>query len=175
VGIEHWMYTLPLRLRSLFRRERVEAELDEEMRYHLDRLIEANVAAGMSEEEARFAALRAMHGLEQRKEECRDMRRVRVIENLSQDFRFALRMMMKNPLFTVVVVVTLALSLSATTVVFSVVNALLLRSLPYNNADQLVMLWSVFKSTTKPARQSQTSASGRSGITVSRAWPHATC
>jgi cell division protein FtsX len=64
------------------------------------------------------------------------MRRVRVIENLSQDFRFALRMMMKNPLFTVVVVVTLALSLSATTVVFSVVNALLLRSLPYNNADQ---------------------------------------
>ena len=51
MGIEHWMYTLPLRLRSLFRRERVEAELDEEMRYHLDRLIEANVAAGMSEEE----------------------------------------------------------------------------------------------------------------------------
>jgi putative ABC transport system permease protein len=143
------MYTLPLRLRSLFRRERVEAELDEEMRYHLDRLIEANAAAGMSEEEARFAALRAMHGLEQRKEECRDMRRVRVIENLSQDFRFALRMMMKNPLFTVVVVVTLALSLSATTVVFSVVNALLLRSLPYNNADQLVMLWSVFKSNNK--------------------------
>jgi len=149
VRVEHWIYTLPLRLRSLFRRKQVEAELDEEMRYHLDRLIEVNVAAGLSEEEARFAALRAMHGLEQRKEECRDMRRVRVIENFSQDFRFGLRMLAKSPLFTVVVVITLALSLSATTVVFSVVNALLLRSLPYDNADQLVVLWSVFKSNNK--------------------------
>jgi hypothetical protein len=78
--LEHWFYTVPLRLRSLFRRGQVEAELDEELRYHLERQIEVNTAAGMSVEEARYAALRAMHGLEQRKEECRDMRRVRFIE-----------------------------------------------------------------------------------------------
>src|SRR2546422_8595488 len=73
--LEHWFYTVPLRLRSLFRRGQVEAELNEELRYHLERQIEVNTAAGMSVEEARYAALRAMHGLDQRKEECRDMRR----------------------------------------------------------------------------------------------------
>jgi hypothetical protein len=67
--LEHWFYTVPLRLRSLFRRGQVEAELNEELRYHLERQIEVNTAAGMSVEEARYAALRAMHGLDQRKEE----------------------------------------------------------------------------------------------------------
>jgi len=84
--LDHWFYTVPLRLRSLFRRGQVEAELDEELRYHLERQIEVNTAAGMSVEEARYAALRAMHGLDQRKEECRDMRRVRLIEDLWRDF-----------------------------------------------------------------------------------------
>ena len=90
---EHWIYTIPLRVRSLFRRNRVEDELDQELRYHLERQIENNAANGMSEEDARLAALRALGGLDQRKEECRGTRRTRFIENLWQDFGFGLRML----------------------------------------------------------------------------------
>jgi hypothetical protein len=74
--IKHWFYTAPLRLRSLLRRSQVEEELDEELRYHIERQVEEHIAKGMTPEEARYAALRAMGGVEQRKEECRDMRRV---------------------------------------------------------------------------------------------------
>ena len=76
-----WLYKLPLRLRSLFNRERVEQELRDELRFHLEKLSEENVAKGMTPEEARYAALREMGGVEQIKEECRDMRRVKYVEN----------------------------------------------------------------------------------------------
>src|SRR5215471_17703697 len=99
---EHWLYTLPLRLRSLFRRSRVEQEMDEELRYHIERRTEELIAKGMTEEEARYAALRAMGGVEQRKEECRDTRRVRWVEDLMQDIRYGLRTLGKNPGFTAV-------------------------------------------------------------------------
>ena len=87
---EHWFYTIPLRLRSLLRRSEVDGELDEEIRYHLERKIEEHIAGGMTAEEARYAALRAMGGVEQQKEKCRDMRRVRLIEDLLQDLRTGL-------------------------------------------------------------------------------------
>ena len=77
--IEHWLYSVPLRLRSLFRRERVEQELDDELQYHLERRTEEFIAQGFTQEEARLAALRAMDGLAQRKEECRDLRRVNLV------------------------------------------------------------------------------------------------
>src|SRR5258705_13691664 len=73
---QHWIYTVPLRLRSLLRRDDVEQELAEEMRYHLERKTEEYVVSGMSAEEAQQAAMRAMEGVEQQKEKCRDMRRV---------------------------------------------------------------------------------------------------
>jgi len=139
--LEHWFYTVPLRLRSLFRRGQVEAELNEELRYHLERQIEVNTAAGMSVEEARYAALRAMHGLDQRKEECRDMRRVRLIEDLWRDFRFSLRSLLKRPGFTAIILIALALGIGANTAIFSLVNAVILQPLPYRDPDRLISVY----------------------------------
>src|ERR1700689_3574943 len=100
--IEHWFYALPLRLRSLFRRQRVEQDLDEELRDHLERKIEEYIAQGLTPEQSRQAGLRAMDGLTQRKEECRDARGVNGIENTVRDIRYSLRILAKSRGFTAV-------------------------------------------------------------------------
>ena len=136
--VEHWLYTVPLRLRSLFRRSQVEEELAEEMRGHMDQLIEHHMARGASPEEARFAALRAMDGMEQRKEQCRDSRRVRYIEDFLKDARFALRTMGRNPIFALTAIVSLALGIGANTAIFTAMDAVLWKPLPVNHPENLV-------------------------------------
>ena len=141
--LKRLLYTVPLRLRSLFRRQQVEQELDEELRYHLERQIEVNLGSGMTTEDARYAALRAMGGIEQQKERSRDMRRVNLIEDLVRDLQYGNRVLAKSPVFTSVAVLTLALGIGANTAIFSVVNELLLRPLPFRDAERIVMLWEV--------------------------------
>jgi predicted permease len=143
VRLEHWIYTIPLKLRSLFRRNRVEQELDEELQYHLERKTEEFLAQGMSPENARRAAMRSIDGLELRKEECRDARGVSLLETLSQDVRFGLRLLRKSPGFTAVAVLTIALGIGANTAIFGLVDTAFLRGLPFRDPERLFHIWTI--------------------------------
>jgi predicted permease len=127
-----------LRLRSLFAGDAADRELDEELRFHVDRQIEANVKGGMTPDQARTAALRAIGGVERRKEEMRDVRGVSTLENLLRDVRFAARQLRKHPGFTFTAVASLALGIGANTAIFQLLNALSLSPLPVRAPHELV-------------------------------------
>jgi len=137
---QHWLYTIPLRLRSLFRRRNVEQELGEELQFHLEHKIEEGIARGLSPKEARYAALRSMGGLEQRKEEIRDLRHIRWLTDFFDDARFALRSLRRTPGLTVFVVITLALGIGMTSATFSMVDGLIFRPYPVPHPGNVVSL-----------------------------------
>ncbi len=137
---DRWAYIVSLKLRSLFRRREVERELDEELQDHVERQVEQLVAAGMSPAEARTEALLALGGIERRKDECRDARGVNLLEHLARDGRQALRGLSRNPGYTVVALLTLALGIGATAAIFTVIDGVLLRPLEYRDPDRLVVL-----------------------------------
>jgi predicted permease len=129
---------LRLRLRSLVSGAAVDRELDDELQFHIDRQTESNISRGMNRDEARRAALLAFGGVEQRKEECRDTRRVSWLLDAVRDTRYGLRLLARNPVFATAAVLSLGIGIGANVAMFSVVDALLWKKLPVPQPEGLV-------------------------------------
>jgi len=137
----NWWHKIQRGFRALFRKEQLDHEMDEEMRFHLEMRTRQNLEAGMEPEEARYAALRSFGGMEQVKEVCRDLRGVAWIETFWQDARFGMRLLKRNAGFTVVAVLILAIGIAASTTLFSVVRAIFMGRCPYGDPQSLVQIY----------------------------------
>src|SRR5262245_56457816 len=144
--IERWLYTIPLRVRSLFRRSRVEQDLDDELRYHIDQQAAAFAAQGMPADEARARAARAFGGVEQRKEECRDTRGMSLVEHVRRDAAYAFRTLRRDAGFTLGALAILALGIGASGAVYAVTSTVLAAPLPFRDPGRLVVVREVVPS-----------------------------
>lgn len=135
-----WPTRLRMLLRSLFRRQRIESDLEDEMQHYLQQEIESNIRAGMPPETAKSAAQRLIGSMSLYKEECRDSRGTAFLENCVRDLRYAMPMLRRTPLFTAAAILTLALGIGANTTVFTFVENILLRSLPIHDPQQALSL-----------------------------------
>jgi hypothetical protein len=155
---------LAMRLRALLSRRRVESELDEELSFHLAMEAAKNRTRGLGATEAGRAARREFGGVEQYREECRDARGLNTIENLARDVRYGVRVLRRTPVFTAVAIASLAVGIGANTAVFSLVDTVLLRSLPVRNAEELVVLgWSANNGPRLNTTYSNSGGGGRYG------------
>lgn len=128
------------RIFGIFGKRKLDQELDEEIQAHLDMQIEDNVRRGMTPEQARYAALRSFGGVDQIKEAYRDRRSLPIVETTLQDLRFAVRVLLRSPVYTLVVVLTLAIGIGANTAIFTLVDAVLIKMLPVRDPEQLVAI-----------------------------------
>ena len=138
--LQRWIDILRQRLRSLLRGTAVEQELAREMRFHLDQQVEANLRRGLTPADARSAALRRLGGVAQIQEECRDARRTSYIENFFQDLQYAIRILIKTPVFALTAAATLALGIGANTAIFQLLDAIRLRTLPVPEPHRLAQI-----------------------------------
>jgi predicted permease len=134
---------LSVRFRALFRRRVVETELEEELRFHFENEVEKYKSRGMAPEEALRLARLSFGGHDQIKEDCREAHGTILLESCLQDIRYGLRVLSKNPGFAIVAVLTLSLGVGASAIIYSLVDTILLRPLPYPNAGRVEMLWQV--------------------------------
>ena len=136
----YWLRFTWLRLKGLLRKEQVEEEMDAEMRFHLLMRTRENIEHGMTPESAVWDARRRFGNLEHIKDAAREIKGGGMLETLLQDARYGVRMMLKTPVFTAIAVLTLAAGVGANTAIFSVVNAVLLKALPYHNSHRFVLV-----------------------------------
>src|ERR1700730_13719624 len=135
--LERWLYTIPLRFRSLFRREQAEHDLHDELHFHVDELTRQYVSRGLPLEEARRLTRRDTYSVEAVKERCRDTRHVEWFENTLRDLQYAWRTLRRNRVFAVTAVLTLALGIGANTTIFTIVNGVLVKPLAFPRPDEL--------------------------------------
>jgi len=156
-----WIRVALSRCRALFRGRRLNGELDEELRAHIELATEDNLRAGMSAEDARAAALRAFGGVTQTKETYRLLRSLPLVETLSNDLKFGVRQLLHSPAYALTAILTLALGIGATTAIFSVVKAALLAPLPYKDPGSIVAVW-----TTNPQQGASPFASSAADFAI---------
>ena len=130
MGFQQWFYSLTVRWRDRFRRKQVDQELKDELRDHLEQQIQVNVEKGMSMEDARYAALRALGGVTQIEQQCRDARGHSFIENAIQDLRYGFRQLLRSPGFSILTILCLTLGIGANAAVFSWAEGILFRPYP---------------------------------------------